>query len=186
MAFQILIADDHRFVRQRLRLYLEANPDWEVCAEAENGKEAIERAEELKPDLIILDLAMPLMDGFRAARVISQILPAVPVLLHTLHDSPEVQIEAEKVGISRVISKADTGNSLAKAINALLQNRTSSAHRMAVEDGNSNGNAGQPVSGSGISDNEHQSADLAPQSPRAAAAGDSGFGASFGKTLKPN
>jgi DNA-binding NarL/FixJ family response regulator len=79
---------------------------WEVRGEAENGWEAIEKARELKPDLIVLDLAMPIMSGLEAAPVLRGMMPAVPIIMFTLHDNETVEREAFAVGVSAVVSKA--------------------------------------------------------------------------------
>jgi DNA-binding NarL/FixJ family response regulator len=123
MASRILITDDHPAVRQMLRLLVQAQNGWEVCGEAQNGQEAIAKAAELKPDLIIMDLAMPVMDGMRASREISAAMPDVPILMHTLHSSPELASEARKVGVRRVVGKAEGGDKLLGAIGALLSER---------------------------------------------------------------
>jgi CheY-like chemotaxis protein len=107
MAPLILIAEDNPAVRTALRTVLVAAGSWEVV-EAANGQEAIAKAQELKPNLIILDLVMPLMDGLKAARQLSQLVPSIPVLMHTMHWSPQVELEAQKVGIKKVVSKTDT------------------------------------------------------------------------------
>jgi DNA-binding NarL/FixJ family response regulator len=120
MAHRILITDDHAVVRKMLKLLIETHPGWEVCGEAENGLEAIAKVRELKPDLIIMDLAMPLMDGIRASREISAEMPTVPILMHTLHHSSELELEAKKVGVRRVVAKAQAGEELLNAIEALL------------------------------------------------------------------
>ncbi len=99
---KILIADDS----QVLRTLIEGHEDWDVCAEAEDGVQAVNRAKQFKPDLIILDLAMPELNGIEAARQISKALPGVPMLMLTLYASPLVEKEAEKVGVQRVISKS--------------------------------------------------------------------------------
>ncbi len=96
---KILIADDNVHIRQVLRPLIEGHEDWDVCAEAEDGVQAVNRAKQFKPDLIILDLAI-------AARQISKALPGVPMLMLTLYASPLVEKEAEKVGVQRVISKS--------------------------------------------------------------------------------
>ena len=80
---------------------------WEVCAEAEDGIQAVAQAKQWKPDLILLHLAMPEMNGFEAARQISSVLPGTPILLNTLYASPQVEKEAEKVGVLGVISKSE-------------------------------------------------------------------------------
>src|SRR5262249_24224117 len=108
MAARILIVDDNRVVGGLLRTCVERQ-NWGVFCEGENGEEAITKAQELKPDIIILDLAMPVMDGLSAARELGKILPATPILLHTLHDSPDLQLEAKKAGIREIIPKSESG-----------------------------------------------------------------------------
>jgi DNA-binding NarL/FixJ family response regulator len=120
MHSRILIADDHAGVRKMLKLMVETQAGWEVCGEAENGQQAVDMASELRPDLIIMDLAMPVMDGIRASRAISTAMPAVPILMHTLHYSAELELEAKKVGVRRVLAKAEGGDALIGAISALL------------------------------------------------------------------
>jgi DNA-binding NarL/FixJ family response regulator len=103
---RILIADDKRHIRRELRHRIEAHPGWAVCTEAEDGVQAVNRAKQFKPDLVILDLAMPELNGFEAAGQISKALPGVQILMLTLYASPLVEKEAEKVGVQRVISKS--------------------------------------------------------------------------------
>ncbi len=112
---KILIADDKLQVRRVLRRLIEGHQDWDVCAEAVDGIQAVNRAEQFRPDVIILDLAMPELNGFEAAARISKSLPEVPILMFTLYLSPEVEKEAAKVGVRRVISKS-TGYQLVPAI----------------------------------------------------------------------
>ena len=107
MPTRILIAEDSSAVRIALRTLLEGAGPWEIIT-VENGQDAIARAQELKPNLIILDLVMPVMDGLRAARQISQMLPDVPLLMHTMHWSPQVELEAQKVGVRKVVPKSDS------------------------------------------------------------------------------
>jgi len=118
MPNQILIADDNPAVRTALRHLLESAEFGEIV-DAENGRDAIRKAQELKPKLIILDLVMPVMDGLVAARELSKFMPGVPVLMHTLHWSPQVEVEAQKVGVRRVIAKADS-KGLISAIQEIL------------------------------------------------------------------
>jgi DNA-binding NarL/FixJ family response regulator len=115
---RILIADDHESVLRGVRVMLEAHPGWEVCAEAVNGYEALTKAIELRPDLIILDFAMPEVDGLKAADEISKLLPGVQIVLHTMYGAG-VALEANKHGISRVIEKAKSG-ALVSAVEELL------------------------------------------------------------------
>ena len=107
-------------MRTLLRILLESHEGWQVVAEVENGLEAVTKTVELKPDLVILDLAMPLMDGLRAARQISSVLPTVPILMHTMHNSSELELEAKKAGVRRVVNKTGSGDELFSAIEELL------------------------------------------------------------------
>ena len=112
---KILIADDKLHFRRGLRRLIEQHDDWDVCAEAEDGVQAVSQAKQFKPDLIVLDLAMPELNGFEAAAQISKALPSVPILMLTLYASPLVEKKAETVGVQRVISKS-TGYMLVPAI----------------------------------------------------------------------
>ena len=125
MIKRILIADDHESVLRRLRTLLGAQPGWEVCGDAVDGKEAVAKATELRPDLIVLDLAMPRMDGLRAAQEISKRLPEIPIVLHTLYGTTEVELAANKYGIRRVVGKAKAG-ALISAVEELLSKEATS------------------------------------------------------------
>jgi DNA-binding NarL/FixJ family response regulator len=104
----ILIVDDHAVIRRSLRQLFESRSGWEVCGEAVNGRDAIEKARELKPDLIVLDLSMPEMDGLQAARVLKSVMPEVPIILFTnFGQDPFIEREALAVGIRDVVSKAN-------------------------------------------------------------------------------
>ena len=107
MPTRILIAEDNAVVRTALRQLLNNAGDWEIM-EVANGQQAVTRAQEHKPNLIILDLVMPVMDGLVAARELSKLMPDVPMLMHTLHWSPQVEVEAQKVGVRKVVPKADS------------------------------------------------------------------------------
>jgi chemotaxis response regulator CheB len=96
---------------------LEAHPGWEICGEAVDGVDAIAKAEELNPDLVVLDFAMPRLDGLKAAASISKDSPGVPIILHTMYGSA-LPLEIAKYGISRVVGKAETG-SLMRAVQEL-------------------------------------------------------------------
>lgn len=105
---RILIADDNALVRTAMREVLEGVGErWEVV-EAENGRAAVAKAREINPDLVILDLVMPLFGGLAAARQISKVLPGVPILLHTLYWSEQVDLEAANAGVRKVVRKSDT------------------------------------------------------------------------------
>ena len=118
MPSRILIADDHDLLRRLIKRALEDHADW-VCIEAEDGEQAVIKATELKPEIIILDLAMPVMDGLTAAREIVKILPAVPIVIHTIHFSEQIKCEATKIGVREVLPKAEIA-SLVRVVEALL------------------------------------------------------------------
>ena len=122
MPSRILIADDHDLMRRLIKQEFEHHADW-VCIEAENGQQAVVKATELKPEIIILDLAMPVMDGLTAAREIVKILPAVPIVMHTVHFSEQLKCEAKKIGVREVLPKADLA-SLVGVVAALLGERS--------------------------------------------------------------
>ena len=108
---RILIADDHESVLRRVRGMLESHPEWEICGDAVTGRQTVARAAELKPDLVVLDFAMPQMDGLKTAAAIKNLLPKTPILMFTMYSSA-VNGEAERHGISRVIDKAKSGGLL--------------------------------------------------------------------------
>jgi chemotaxis response regulator CheB len=107
MPHRILIVDDSAIIRHSLRACIESNTDWEVCGEAENGKVAIEKVQQLCPDVVTLDWQMPVMNGLEAAREITRIAPRATMLMITLHDSGQLTQEAHAVGIKKVLSKTE-------------------------------------------------------------------------------
>jgi DNA-binding NarL/FixJ family response regulator len=115
---RILIADDHESVLRRVRGMIESHPDWEVCGEAVNGREAIMKATELQPDLVILDFAMPRLNGLKAALEINILLPEVPIVMFTMYGSG-IRQEVDKHGIARLVDKAQSGD-LVAAVEDLL------------------------------------------------------------------
>ena len=110
MAVRFLIADDSGPLRKALKTIIEEHPDWKVCGEAANGSEAVVLAKELNPDIIVLDLTMPLMNGLEAARQIEHILPSTPMLLFTMYLTPAVIAEAQHAGFGAAISKNMSAN----------------------------------------------------------------------------
>jgi len=105
---RILIADDHESVLRRVRGMIESHPGWEICGDAVTGRQTVAQAVALKPDVVVLDFAMPQMDGLKAAAAIKTLLPNVPILMFTMYCSAVIS-EAERHGISRVIDKAKSG-----------------------------------------------------------------------------
>lgn len=118
---RILIVDDSSLVRQRLRELLQQHPNWDVCGEAANGRDAIEKVQELNPDVIVLDFLMPGMDGLQAAREIGRVVPTVPILMFTMHMSRQLMQEARKVGIRGAVAKSDVTRVI-QGLEALLRN----------------------------------------------------------------
>jgi len=102
-----------------MRQVLETAGRWEIL-EATNGEEAIAKAKETKPDLIVLDLAMPQLDGMSAARRLRKLLPNIPILMHTLYWSPRIEVEALKIGIRKIVPKSES-NAIISAVLELLQ-----------------------------------------------------------------
>jgi DNA-binding NarL/FixJ family response regulator len=120
MRAQFLIVDDSHIVRQGLRAILQANPEWQVCGEADDGFSAVEMFKELHPSFVIMDFQMPGMNGIECARRILAIAPAVPIVMFTQHASQELEQHAMEAGIQVVVSKADTF-SMIGVIEALLE-----------------------------------------------------------------
>jgi DNA-binding NarL/FixJ family response regulator len=116
---RILIADDHEVVRSGLRLILEAHPGWEVVAEAADGKAAIVKALEFKPDVAILDYSIPLVNGVEATRQIRKRNPQIEVLIFTMHDSETLVGEVLDAGARAYLLKSDAKEQLISAIEAL-------------------------------------------------------------------
>lgn len=118
---RILIVDDHETLRRGVRSLLEANSPWEVCGEAGDGKEAIEKVRELKPDLVMLDVTMPVMNGFEAAIQIRKIAPAVKIVIFSMHDSPTLKAEFERVGADSFVVKSAPSGELIATVGRLLE-----------------------------------------------------------------
>lgn len=127
MAARLLIADDQPVTLALLRRELGRDSSLEICAEAINGAEAVAKAQEFHPDLIILDLAMPILNGLEAACEIRRHLSEIPILLFTLTAVPEVRVQAAKMGIQEVISKEDGINLLLVAIRKALKTTSGTA-----------------------------------------------------------
>ncbi len=121
---RILIADDHEVARRGIRAMLESHPGWEVCGEAKDGREAVELASKEKPDLILLDIGMPNLNGLEAARQILAVSPDIAILILTMHDSDQVVREVLRAGARGFLLKSDAGRDLVAAVEALQLQRT--------------------------------------------------------------
>lgn len=115
----VLIVDDSLLIRRLLRAAL-TESEWITCEEAENGREGIVKAQEVRPDVIILDLAMPDMNGLQTARALKRIMPMTPLFMFTTHVVPDLEKETLSAGIQRVISKSSGAPAVIKAIRSLL------------------------------------------------------------------
>jgi DNA-binding NarL/FixJ family response regulator len=125
MAVSILIVDDHEVVREGVRSIISsARPQWQICGEATNGQEAIDEAMRWKPDIILLDITMPVLNGLDAATRISRLGLASQILIFTMHESGELANDARRVGAKGYVTKSDAGRHLVRAIEMLLSGRT--------------------------------------------------------------
>jgi len=118
---RILIADDHELVRQGLRALLSSRPAWEVCGEAADGFEAVEKAAQLRPDIVLLDVSMPRMNGLEAAPAIRRESPVSQIVIVSQHDPAEMLPSALKVGARGFVSKSDIGSNLLSTIDSIVQ-----------------------------------------------------------------
>jgi len=117
---RVLIVDDHAFIRRGVQTILHAFPEWEFCGEAENGKDAIRLADELKPEVIIMDVSMPGLNGIEATRAIRKMQPGVKIVLLTLHESAELLRSAFRAGASGYLLKTDAEQELVKALTVVI------------------------------------------------------------------
>jgi DNA-binding NarL/FixJ family response regulator len=119
MPVRILVADDHNVVRTGLRALIESHPGWQVCAEAANGRQAVEKAGQFKPDVAVLDIGMPLLNGVEATRQIRKLSPQTEILILTMHDSELLIQEVLEAGAHGYILKDDADRNLIAAVDAL-------------------------------------------------------------------
>jgi two-component system, NarL family, response regulator NreC len=120
-SIRVLIADDHTIVRSGVRLLLEAEPDLEVVGEAVDGNQALQLAGELRPDVVLMDIAMPVMDGLEATRRLKHMFPQIQVLILTMHRSDEYFFEILRAGASGYLLKGADTSDLIKAVRVVSQ-----------------------------------------------------------------
>jgi DNA-binding NarL/FixJ family response regulator len=143
---RILIADDHEVVRQGVRTVLEGQPGWIVCGEASTGREAVAKALDLRPDIVILDISMPELNGLEATRQIRRAVPA-RILILSVHESEQLVTEVLDAGAHGYVVKADAGRTLVEAIRALLGRREFLTERVHVAASRPTGARRAPAAG---------------------------------------
>jgi DNA-binding NarL/FixJ family response regulator len=121
---RVLVADDHEVMRLGIRNLLEVRPGWSVCAEASNGKEAVEKTLQFHPDVIIMDITMPVMNGLEAASQITKKQPQIPVILFSLHISDDLYRHFKTDGIRGAVAKGDAARDLVLAVETVLGGKT--------------------------------------------------------------
>lgn len=133
---RVLLADDHEVVRRGLRVVLEAKGDLEVCGEATTGREAVEKARELKPDVVVLDISMPELNGLDATTRILKLVPGAEVLILTMHESEGLIRSVLEAGARGFMLKSDAGRDLVQAVDSLSRHKpffTSKVAQMILE-----------------------------------------------------
>jgi len=121
---RVMIVDDHAVIRRGVQSILRAFPEWEVCAEAADGQEAVKLAQSIQPEIIIMDVSMPGLNGLEATRMIRNILPNIKILLLTLHSSAELVRSAFRAGARGYVLKSDAENELVRALNVVVGDGT--------------------------------------------------------------
>jgi two-component system nitrate/nitrite response regulator NarL len=121
---RVLVADDHEVMRLGIRNLLEVQPGWSVCAEANNGLEAVEKTLKFHPDVIIMDISMPVMNGIEAASEITKKHPQIPVILFSLHLSGDLHRHFKTDGIRGAVAKGDAARDLVLAVETVLAGGT--------------------------------------------------------------
>jgi len=121
-SLNILIVDDNAVIRRTLRTVLQQEPEWIVCGEAENGREGIEKALQLQPNVVVIDLIMPVMNGIEATRVLKRLLPATPLVMFTTFADDFLSKEAVAAGVDALVPKSEGAKTLIQSIKALASN----------------------------------------------------------------
>src|SRR5580693_5794438 len=119
---RLLIVDDHEIFRRGLRALLEPSSEWQICGEAVDGWDAVEQCKSLKPDIVVLDVSMPRLNGLEAARLIKKEDPEPKIVIITQHDSPQIRSAALEAGARAFVTKSAVGNELVTALRSLIKN----------------------------------------------------------------
>jgi DNA-binding NarL/FixJ family response regulator len=130
-ALKILVADDHDIVRTGMKSLMEDQPGWQVVAEAGTGRMAVDKAKASSPDVCVLDVTMPELNGLEAARQIKKLLPNTEILILTVHESEQIAAEVLKVGARGYILKSDAGRELVAAVKAVAAHKNYFTSRIA-------------------------------------------------------
>lgn len=124
---RILIVDDSPVIRRTLREIFEQKRDWAICGEPENGREALDKAQQLNPDLVVIDLSMPVLNGLEASRMLKKILPETRLVMFTTFADRNLSAAAQAVGIDVVVDKSHGPSVLLATVEGLLANEDSSS-----------------------------------------------------------
>jgi DNA-binding NarL/FixJ family response regulator len=130
---RILIADDNESLRTALRKALSAREGWTICGEAGDGVSAVNLAEQLKPDLVILDFLMPLRNGLATAAEIRKTLPDLPIILYTMHMSAQLEREARRMGVRKVVSKTERFQTFVESLEEFIGRPSDSIGPLGIE-----------------------------------------------------
>jgi DNA-binding NarL/FixJ family response regulator len=130
----VLLVDDNDAVRRLVRRLFEVEPDFEISGEAADGREAVEKAQNLKPDLVILDLTMPVMSGIDAAPLLKTLVPETRIILFTVHEGSEVERLALEAGIHAIVSKNQAASKLVPQARAVLAGMEREGERGGLRD----------------------------------------------------
>lgn len=127
-SIRLLIVDDHEIFRRGLRALLEPSSEWQICGEAVDGLDAIEQCKSLKPNIVVLDVSMPRLNGLEAARLIKKDQPDCQIVIITQHDSPQIRSAALEAGAQAFVTKSSVGNELVTALRKLIQDHGEKGH----------------------------------------------------------
>ena len=118
---RVLIVDDHEIFRRGLRALLEPSSEWQICGEAVDGMDAVEQCQSLKPDIVVMDVSMPRLNGLEAARLIKKQDPGPQIVIITQHDSPQIRSASLEAGARAFVTKSAVGSDLVSALRSIIQ-----------------------------------------------------------------
>lgn len=121
MPIRVLLVDDHELVRKGIKALFNGSSDWHICGEAANGKEAVEKAVNLNPDLILMDISMPVMNGIEATKQIRKLRPHAKIVMLTMHDSPQIAAQTKQAGADACLVKSGGVEELLHSVSAIMK-----------------------------------------------------------------